>query len=64
MRDPSRLDYFYDELKKIHKENFPDWRFSQFISNVVSWIGTDIFYFEEDKMLEIFRAYASKGIKN
>ena len=29
MRDPNRLDRFYDEVKKIHKISFPDWRFGQ-----------------------------------
>ena len=29
MRNPERLDLFYDELKRIHKEAFPDWRFGQ-----------------------------------
>ena len=29
MRDPNRLDDFYEKLKKIHKEKVPDWRFGQ-----------------------------------
>lgn len=48
MRDPNRLDNFYENFKKIHKENVPDWRFGQLISNFVSWYGKDIFYLEEN----------------
>ena len=52
MRNPNRLDGFYNELKKIHKENFPDWRFGQFIYNFLSWYGRDPFYLEENDFLE------------
>lgn len=61
MRDAYRLDKFYDELKEIHKKHFPDWRFGQMIVNVlVSWhtkTGRDIFFLEEDEMIQIFRDY-------
>ena len=52
MRDVNRLDSFYDKLKQIHKENFPDWRFGQFIYNFLSWYGRDPFYLEENRFLE------------
>ena len=62
MRDPSRLDSFYDEMKKIHKESFPDWRFGQLCSNFFGWLmsekGIDLFFPEEDKMIDYFREYA------
>lgn len=51
MRDPDRLDAFYDELKKIHKEYYPDWRFGQFMVNIIKILG-DPFYWEEDTFLE------------
>jgi predicted Rdx family selenoprotein len=64
MRDISRLDKFYDELKEIHKKNFPDWRFGQMIVNVLAdWQAKtkrDIFFPEEDEMIQIFRDYVSK----
>lgn len=50
MRDPDRLDAFYNELKKIHKEYYPDWRFGQFIVNICGILG-DPFYWEEDLFL-------------
>ena len=59
MRDPARLDNFYDKLKEIHKENFPDWRFSQFMINFLSWYGSDPFYLEENRFLERLEEYVN-----
>ena len=55
MRNPDRLDLFYDELKKIHKEKVPDWRFTQLIHNV--FFGIDPYYMEEDKAIEHIKKY-------
>ena len=56
MRDINRLDNFYDNLKNIHKNYIPDWRFGQFIINFMSWYydkyKTDIFYVEEEIILK------------
>ena len=57
MRDPNRLYKFYNELMRIHMENFPDWRFGQLIENIDVWIcentnRPDIFYCEEDEFLD------------
>jgi len=64
MRNPDRLDSFYDELRKIHKEHFPDWRFGQFMYNFMVWLNNtqnnDGFYYEEDKMLELFKKYVGE----
>ena len=64
MRDINRLDKFYDELKEIHKKNFPDWRFGQLIVNVLAdWQAKtkrDIFFPEEDEMIRIFRDYVNE----
>ena len=64
MRDINRLDKFYDELKEIHKKNFPMWRFGQLIVNVLAdWQAKtkrDIFFPEEDEMIQIFRDYVNK----
>jgi hypothetical protein len=68
MRDTNRLDKFYDELKEIHKKNFPDWRFGQMIVNVLAdWQAKtkrDIFFPEEDEMIQIFRDYVNKERKD
>ena len=64
MRDINRLDKFYHELKEIHKKNFPDWRFGQLLVNVLAdWQAKtkrDIFFPEEDEMIQIFRDYVNK----
>lgn len=62
MRDANRLDKFYDEMKAIHKECFPDWRFIQTMINFINWIvdtyKIDGFYFEENKTLDLFKEFA------
>lgn len=63
MRDPNRLDDFYEKLKKIHKEKVPDWRFGQLISNFVSWYGKDIFYLEENQFMSKLNEFF-ESIKN
>jgi len=63
MRDINRLDKFYDELKEIHKKHFPDWCFGQLITNVLAnWQAKkrDIFFPEEDEMIQIFRDYVNE----
>ena len=64
MRDPNRLDNFYAELCKIHKEYFPDWRFGQFCSNFFTWLMTvkkkDLFFPEEEQMLEYLHEYCER----
>lgn len=64
MRKPERLDEFYDELKEIHKTYFSDWRFGQMIVNVLAdWqakTGRDIFFPEEDEVIQIFRDYVKE----
>lgn len=63
MRNPNRLDKFYDEMKKIHKKSFPDWRFGQLMSNFFGWLYSekkrDCFFPEEDEMIEHLREYAN-----
>lgn len=65
MINPEKLDSLYDELKKIHKEVFPEWRFGQLYANFTYWLRiekqVDIFYVEEDKMLEYIKIFA--GVK-
>lgn len=65
MRDKYRLFKFYEELREIHMKYFPDWRFGQMISNVlVDWhfkTGRDIFFPEEDEIIQIFRDYIKEN---
>ena len=61
MRDPNRLDGFYDELKKIHKKSWDDLRFGQLCNNFFGWLyfekGIGPFFPEEDEMMEYFKEY-------
>ena len=64
MRDPNRLYDFYGKLNTLHRENFPDWRFGQLCSNFFGWLASeknvDLFYPEENKMLQYFEEYCEK----
>lgn len=64
IRNPERLDLFYEELKKIHKENFTDWRFGQLCYNFFGWLATekkiDLFFPEEDEMIKYIKEYANQ----
>ena len=63
MRDPDRLNKFYAELRELHKRYCPDWRFGQLCSNFFGWLqydkGIDLFFPEEEKMLEYFKEFLS-----
>lgn len=62
MRDPKRFDKFYEELKKIHSQYFPDWRFGQFMINFMSWYG-DPFYLEEDDFMKKVEEFVNYHIE-
>ena len=57
MRDPSRIYKFCHELASIWYEKAPDWRFGQFMSNVLNGIDVDPFFPEDEEMLALIRAY-------
>lgn len=61
MRDPKRLDDFYDKLKKIHQEKLPDWRFGQLMLNFLSRYMTGneagLFYCEDERLIEEIEKY-------
>lgn len=65
MRNPMRLDRFYDEVRCIHKKCFPDWRFGQLMSNFLGWVyqekKIDPFFPEEDEMLQYLKEYSGES---
>ena len=65
MRDKYRLYKFYEELREIHMKYFSQWRFGQMISNVLGdWQAKtkrDIFFPEEDEMIQIFKDYINEN---
>lgn len=62
MRDINRIDNFLEQLGKVWKENFPDWRFMQLICNLQSFCGSDMFYMEEDRFLEHLNNFIENGV--
>ena len=69
MRNINRLYSFYNKLMEIHMTNFPDLRFGQLIMNIQEYYlrnhkGADIFYLEEDEMLQVFRDYVNEEQKD
>lgn len=62
MRDPERLNEFYDELKEIHKKGFHDFRFCQLMLDYLGWIMNtkkrDPFFVEDDLCIEWMKEYA------
>ena len=57
MRDPNRLDDFYDRLKKVHKERFPDIRFGHLLICIWDSDDRDHFYMEDDKMIKLIEEW-------
>ena len=60
MRDVNRIDSFLQELGKLWKEECPDWRFGQLISNVFGALNRDPFFYEEPEMIKEFQKYFNK----
>lgn len=59
-RDINRIDPFLEEVGKVWKEKCPNWRFGQIMSNiqrVMKTHDTDIFYMEEDELLEYMKEF-------
>lgn len=69
MRDPNRLYRFYEQLRNIHMDNFPDLRFGQLCYNFFTWLSVerrvDYFFPEEEEMMAALERYVkySKHIK-
>lgn len=59
MRDPERLNSFYDRMKELHKV-VPNWRFGQLIYNFIRDIG-DPFYIEDDKMISLLEEWLTNN---
>jgi len=56
MRDKNRIPAFLSELQKCW-EKVPDWRFGQFISNVLGTCKKDPFFYEEEEMIKLIKDY-------
>ena len=56
MRSPDRIDPFLERLGKVWKE-FPDWRFGQLMVNISRSMNQDMFFLEDDEMIEFIENY-------
>lgn len=66
MRKAERLDNFYAEKCRLHKKYLSDWRVGQLDSNFYGWLmstkGKDLFFPEEDEMIDLFREYINEMV--
>lgn len=64
MRNTNRIKPFCDEFAVLWAKRYPDLRFGQLLSNFFGWVysekGVDIFFPEEDRMMEYFREYCGE----
>jgi len=68
MRDPERLDKYYDEIKRLHKTYCPDWRIGQLFVNFSEWLQfalqRDPFYINEQGFLALIHEYFADTFKD
>ena len=62
MRDPERIDKVMEALGEVWKRA-PDWRFAQLFCNVQRMMGNDLFYLEDDKLVEAFTSFKDEYLK-
>ena len=59
MRDPNRIYKYCHELSEIWGKVY-DWRFGQFMLNMITmcqYKGKDVFYMEDDELFEMMKNY-------
>lgn len=64
MRDPERLNETYTELERLHKKYCPDWRTGQLLSNFLSWLKEDPFYYEELQFKDLVHRFYAENFRN
>lgn len=68
MRDLNRINSFTKTLKDMWERRVPDWRFGQFMSNFMGYAAsetlTDVFYIEDERMLELLLNFFNEGDKS
>lgn len=56
MRDIDRIDKVTARLAELWK-TVPDWRLMQLIDNLQRWIGNDMFYYEDDRFIDVLEKF-------
>ena len=59
MRDAKRIRRFCNRLAMAW-EKVPDWRFGQFMVNLMRYMGKDPFFPEDREMIQIIEEFAEK----
>lgn len=54
MRDPNRIHEVLQYIEKFWKL-YPDWRFGQLFNNLQRSVGHDMFYTEDEQLIEILK---------
>lgn len=62
MRNPDRIKPLLEELGNIWETYCPDWRFMQLVVNFQSWLRSDGFYIEDDKIIEKFCEFIEQEV--
>lgn len=64
MRSKDRIAPFLDEVRKVWETQLTDMRFGQLMSNLESYAhnkyGRDLFYMEEDELLDLLKEFVNK----
>lgn len=60
MRNPNRIAKVLEVLSNCW-EKYPDWRLGQLFCNLQRATGTDLFYIEDEKMIELLNEYFEMG---
>ncbi len=58
MRDANRIDQVLKEIGEEWKK-IPDWRLGQLFVNLQSWTGHDMFYYEDDRLINALKQFIS-----
>lgn len=56
MRDIDRINKVTTRLAELWK-TVPDWRFMQLIDNLQRWVGNDMFYYEDDRFIDVLEKF-------
>ena len=56
MRDPNRIDTILKQLGDIWKQ-VPDWRLGQLFCNLQRYEDSDLFFYEDQKLINAFKSY-------
>ena len=64
MRNIARIPHVCNKIADLWINNCPDWRFMQFINNFMRWLGSDGFYLEDDKLIEMMELFIKELNKN